>query len=263
MGLLPATPDPLNPGAPLPHRRWRNASLAAGIVAVLAALVPPLSTLARHSTVGVTAQFALLAVVAPPLLVVGDPWRRRSGRLLTTLAERRRRHPGLARSLTVGAVYVALAVWWRTPGAVRWLAGHGPGVLVEAALLLGVGMAWWLELVDAPPLTPRAGPLRRAALAALAMWALWVDAYVMALSGTDWYPVFHHVAGHGLSAAADQQVAAALLWVAAAGAYIPVVFANAMGWLQGDDDPDRELHRLVRRERRHGPAPGATTTPPT
>ncbi len=77
------------------------------------------------------------------------------------------------------------------------------------------------------PLEPRSGYLRRAVLAAVAMWAFWILAYVLGLSNHDFYRNFPHVPG-GLSAAADQQIASAVLWFVAAASFVPVIFWNAL-----------------------------------
>jgi hypothetical protein len=58
-----------------------------------------------------------------------------------------------------------------------------------------------------------------------------------------------------------------VLWFAAAAAFIPVIFWNALTWLQSEEDPDTELQTLARAERRRGTAPfppkrgGATPMP--
>ena len=113
-------------------------------------------------------------------------------------------------------------------------------MLLEAATLLAFGVALWLELIPSPPLMPRSGHLRRAALSAIVMWVLWILAYVTGLSNHGFYPSFSHVPG-GLGAAADQQIASALVWFVAAVSFVPVIFWNAVMWLKTEDDPDTEL----------------------
>ena len=93
-------------------------------------------------------------------------------------------------------------------------------------------------------------------LAAFVMWAFWILAYVVGLSNHDFYRNFHHVAG-GLSAAADQQIASAVLWFVAAVTFVPVIFWNALMWLKTEEDPDAELLALARAERRRGTPPAA------
>ena len=71
------------------------------------------------------------------------------------------------------------------------------------------------------------------------------------------------MAGSGLSLAADQQVTTGVLWAIAACAFIPVIFWNLVVWLRSEEDPDQELHRLAKQERRRrrGNRAGATGGP--
>ncbi len=236
-----------------PAGRWRPWSLVTAALALLVALAPPLSTVARRADYAAALQFSLLAIAVPALVTVGAPWRllhlsRRgsggpAGRPFDRLADRRRRHPELARSLAfIGADLVAV-VAWHAPPSVEAVARHGWPALLEALTLLVLGVGLWLELVHSPPLAPRSGHLRRAVLTALVMWVFWVLAYIMGLSNHAFYPNFHHVPG-GLKAAADQQIASALSWFVAAVAFMPVIFWNAVMWLKTEDDPDTELIAL-------------------
>jgi cytochrome c oxidase assembly factor CtaG len=252
-------------GRPRARRQaWRSWCLLAAGVVVVVAVVPPLATLARRAEYTAALQFSLLAIAVPALVALGAPWHliglagdRRAGgrpRPLDGLTDRRRRHRELPWSLLFIGCGVGVAVGWHTPGAVEALAQHGWLVILEAATLLVFGLGLWLELVSSPPLVPRSGYLRRAVLAAFAMWAFWILAYVTGLSNRGFYRNFHHVPG-ALSAAADQQIASALLWAVAAASFVPVIFWNALTWLQSEEDPDTELQTLARAERRRGSAP--------
>ncbi len=79
-------------------------------------------------------------------------------------------------------------------------------------------------------------------------------AYLVAMSNGDWYRAYHHAAGSGLSLAMDQQIAAGVMWGMAGACFIPLIFWNLLQWLRSEEDPDEELHRLVREERRRGSA---------
>jgi len=255
--------------------RWRLLCLIGAVVVVLMALVPPLSRLARDSEYGAAIQFSLLAIVLPALVTVGAPWRLlglagnatpdMSPRIVDRVADHRRRHRELPWSLAFIAADLCVVVAWHAPGAVAAVAQHGWLLPLEGATLLIFGLGLWLELVTSPPLIPRSGYLRRAVLAAFAMWAFWILAYVVGLSNHDFYRSFHHVGG-SLSAAADQQIASAVLWFFAALAFVPVIFWNALLWLKTDEDPDAELLALTRAERRRGMPPasgGVGGTAPT
>lgn len=235
---------------------WRDWCLGGALVVLVVALVPPFSDTARHTEYGEALQFSLLALVVPALLVFGAPWRRSrlSGKaegLADRIAKRRMRHRQLSRSLGFIVCDLAVVVAWRTPAAVAASTRHGSLTLVEAGCLLLFGVGLWLELVISPPLIPRSGHLRCAVLAAFAMWAFWILAYVSGLSTHDYYGNFHHVRG-GLSAAADQQIASAILWLVSALSFAPLIFWNAFQWLKTEEDPDTELLALARDERRRG-----------
>lgn len=182
-------------------------------------------------------------------------------RPIDRLALGRRRHPGPSRSAGVGLVSMAVTIGWRTPVAVDALV-HRPWLLaVEAGSLVAVGIGLWLEIVESPPLVPRLARPHRIALAAVSMWVIWVLAYLVGLSHGSWYHAFSHHAGTGLSVSADQQLATGVMWVVSAGVFIPVVYWNLLRWLQSEDDPDDELHRLIREERIRGRGVGPVTDP--
>ena len=86
------------------------------------------------------------------------------------------------------------------------------------------------------------------------MWAFWILAYVAGLSDHGFYRNFPHAAG-GLSAAADQQIASAVLWFVAAAAFVPVIFWKPCNGCKAEEDPDAELLALTEADRRRGAAP--------
>ena len=224
-----------------------------GVVVAVLALVPPLGGLATRYQVIETLQFAMLAIAVPALIVLGAPWSTRAlARPAERLAAGRRRHPELLRCACFVAVDLAVIVAWRTPSSGGRVASSRWLVPLEAVSLIVAGIGLWLECVDSPPIAPRMAPPRRAMVAAVAMWAVWITAYLGGFSHTSWYGAFHHVAGQGLSAPADQQLSTAVLWFVAAAAFAPVVFVDVLRWLRTEDDPDDEMHHLVRVERRHG-----------
>ncbi len=253
-------------------RRW---IALAGVLLLVLAISPPLSGLAQGYLFAEALRFSLLAVGVPALLTMGSPWAlvkladrpRRggigpaadddvaataAGRPFDHLAAGRRRHPEFVRAMGYLAVDVAVMVAWRTPDAVNALHRHRWLLAAEALTLVAAGIGLWLELVESPPLTPRVERPWRAVLAAFAMWSIWVVAYLVGLSYSDWYRSFSHHAG-GLSAVADQQFSTVVLWTVAALFFVPVVFWNLMIWLRSPDDPDVELRRLVRDDQRLGP----------
>ena len=245
--------------------RWRGWCLLGAAVLALVCLVPPLFGTASRYEYGEALQFSLLAITVPALAALGAPWRRlglaraaEAGAplLADRVADRRLRHRELPWSLAFIALDLAAVVAWHVPRAVAGVSEHGWLIPLEGVVLLAFGLGLWLELVPSPPLAPRSGYLRRAVLAAFAMWTFWILAYVLGLSNHAFYRNFAHVPG-GLSAAADQQIASAVLWFVAAANFMPVIFWNAMMWLRTDEDPDAELLALERADRRRGTPPVA------
>jgi cytochrome c oxidase assembly factor CtaG len=236
-------------------------------------LVPPLASIARRYEFVEALQFAFFALVVPALAVMGSPWTLLGlasptalcldddGNPLSPLelpgpvyrlAQGRRRHPKTVRSALFAGLYLAGVIIWRTPLTVDALARHPWLVAAEAATLVAAGVGLWLELVESPPLTPRLSRPNRIALAAIAMWTIWVLAYLVGLSNGSWYHAYPHHAGAGLSLSADQQLTTGMMWFVSACAFIPVVFSNLIRWLQSEEDPDEEMHHLVRQERIRG-----------
>jgi cytochrome c oxidase assembly factor CtaG len=250
-------------GRPRAHPTgWRPWCLLAALAVAVLALVPPLATVARRTNYGEATQFGLWAIALPALVSAGAPWRRlglaapagEAPRALDVLADHRLRHRELARSLLFVGCDLAVVIAWHAPAAVAAVAAHGWLVPLEALTLLVFGLGLWLELAESPPLVPRSGRLRRAVLGALSLWTFWIMAYLVGLSSRGFYPNFHHATG-ALSAAADEQIGAGVLWFVATAAFVPVIFWNALRWLQSEEDPDAELSVLAREERRRGTPP--------
>jgi cytochrome c oxidase assembly factor CtaG len=229
-------------------------------VLVAAALSPPIATSAKRYDWAEALQFMILALVVPGLLVLGAVWSRIGlGGPAARLADRRRRHPEWLRSAMLVAPALACFVAWRTPAAVDQLRADGWLAAVEAVSLILAGSVLWLECVPCPPLAPRCTEPVRIAICAVSMWTVWLLAYLLAMSKGDWYRAYPHPAGHGLSLALDEQVAAGVMWFVAAACFVPVIFWNLMRWLRSEEDPDREMHRLVQEERRRALPPHPTT----
>jgi cytochrome c oxidase assembly factor CtaG len=228
--------------------RLRPWCLLGAVLLALAGFLPPLWPLAHRYELGQVLRYGLWALMVPALVVVGAPWRKAGW--AATLADRRRRRPEVWRAIGFVLVDALVMIWWFTPPSVRVTRGHPVLTVLEAVTLIAAGIGLWLELMPSPPLVPRAGGLRRAVLGAVVMWLIWVQAYLVAMSGPAWYRGFSYRAGQGLSLAADQQVAAVILWLVATVVFLPVIFVSAMQWLHGQPDADGELRRVVREERR-------------
>ena len=175
-------------------------------------------------------QFVIFAVAGPALLVLGAPWRTRSPDRPSGSSGRPHR-PG-ARATIALAAFVAAAITWRLPATVNALARDPALAAAEMITLLAAGTGIWLELtgtLQGPGQLPRPA---RSAMAAAAMWTIWVLAYLTGMSGASWFAAYHHDApAGGLSAAADQQIAVAILWAVPALCFLPFLSVTVVAWL--------------------------------
>jgi cytochrome c oxidase assembly factor CtaG len=242
------------------------------LVLLVLSLVPPLAVFARRFEFVEALQFCLLAIVVPALLACGAGWHRLGlatsppaaigddgeliapGGLLPVdrLALGRHRHPDPRRAVLGAGAFLAVVVLWRIPLSVDALVRHPWLVVVEAATLVPTGIVLWLELVESPPWAPRLTRPHRVGMATAVMWVIWLLAYLVGLSHGAWYHGFDHTLATGISVSADQQLATGIVWMVSGAAFVPVVFWNLILWLQSEEDPDDELHSLIRQERMRG-----------
>jgi cytochrome c oxidase assembly factor CtaG len=247
----------------LPRGRLWLAAVAVALV--LVGLVPPAASYAQRYVFAESLQFLLFATVVPALLVLGAPWRwlgareRLAGLLLPARPGPRRRGPGFARGLTVLLVFMGTVIAWRLPASVDALARLPGFAVLEMATLVAAGSALWLELVESPPSLPALSRPLRAVFAAVAMWTIWILAYILGFSQVTWFHAYAH--GAGLTPVADQEIATGIMWAVPALCFVPVVFVTALTWLKDPEDPDEELRTIAWAQDRQ-PRPGRWPRPP-
>jgi cytochrome c oxidase assembly factor CtaG len=256
-----------------PHRVLFHDLLAStGLVLWVIVLTPPALSLTGEYEFAQSTQFCLFAVVIPALLVIGGPWRWfnltstqeplvdndghpiSSGyqRPLDRWAHERSLAKGYRRSVVLLLIFVGQSILWRSAPVVDALIRHPWLSVAESVSLVVGGSFLWLELVESAPFRPTTARPYRIGVSAIAMWTVWVIAYLMAMAQNTWYSGFRHVSGRLFSLAIDQQVTTALMWFICACAFLPIIFSNLNRWLQSEEDPDEELYHLVRRDRSRG-----------
>jgi len=220
----------------VPDRRRRRWLAAVAAVLVVASLVPPADAFERRYLFAESIQFCVFALAAPALAVLGAPWsaawsRERRLRRLAEVNGSGRRLPSFTAAVCYLIAWLVACVAWRLPPVLDGLARHPVLAVPEAVTLCAAGAGLWLQLAGSPPLAPRLTRPQRAAVAALAMWSIWVIAYILGFARDSVVHAYDGAGSH-LVTVADQEITAFVLWAAAAAAFLPVVFTAALTWLR-------------------------------
>ncbi len=247
-----------------------------GVLAVVLALVSPVGYWAQRYIWVRSVQDVLLAMAAPGLIVLGAPW------LVLARGVRRGPRRALAGASAPGAGGGTAAapaaasgagraadprgrLWLTWPVAVTvafsvaWWGWHVPA-LYDAALrhpgvyaaevisYLGLGMAFWLQLIGSGPLEPRFPPLRRVMLVIGTIVSSSVLAVGLVFGSWLLYPAYAGPAHRIFSVVADQQVGGAVLWTLSLLPYFIVTVALVSRWLneEGSEALMADLDRLLK-----------------
>jgi putative membrane protein len=229
------------------RQRLRAFCFYAALVVLAIALNSPIDLLSEQLFWVHMVQHVLLLVVAPPLLVLARPWMR-LWRALPLGARR-----SLGRGVLYGARTAPLRWVSRTLGrpAVSFvlfstvlLAWHLPALFdatlrsetlhaLEHTLFFATAVMFWKQVIDSPPLHANLGAPQRVAYVVGAMVVSWVLAVVLALAPHPLYDFYAHEASRpgGISALADQQIAAGVMWVPGSISFVIVIFVYVHRWL--------------------------------
>lgn len=228
---------------------WQAWSFAGGVATLAVALVSPLDELAEHLFAAHMAQHVLLAVVAPPLLVLGNP----AAAVVWALPATRRRGivqwvrelPAVApawRALTAPSVAWAVhgaVLWsWHVPTLYTAALEHAPLHALEHASFVGTAMLLWWGIV-----WPRRS--RRAAygvgIVVLFVTMLHTGALgaLLTFSRRVWYPAQTAGSAFALTPLEDQQLAGLIMWVPGGLLYLIATSAVFLAWMQDEVPPRR------------------------
>jgi putative membrane protein len=232
----------------VPARRWRAAAFWAGLATLVIALDSPIDTEADRLLWVHMIQHLLLLTVAPPLLLLARP----GPRLLRALPAALRRPlahglgrsrwaaplRALARPLPAWLAFTGTLALWHVP-ALYDATLHSQAVHdLEHVTFYATALLFWAHALAVPPLRTMLDWPRRAAYVAGAMVAGWVLALVFALARHPLYAAYAHLAHRpgGLSALADQQLAAGMMWVPGSISFTIAFIYALYRWLE----PQRE-----------------------
>lgn len=262
-------------------RRWRTGLFMLGLVVVLFTLNSPLDGWSDQYLAAHMAQHELLALVAAPLLLLGEPlmvmWRGipLDGRRVTARWAVQQRWPV--------RLFETLEHFFRRP-AVSWLtfvilfsAWHLPSLYdlateyvvihaLEHICFIFGGLVFWSQFIPSRPFRPTIKPLAQALYFGLA--AMWgnVLGWAFMFSTTPSYPYYASLprTADMISAIVDQHIAGAIMDIADLVAFISCIMVAIALWLQADEqNSDMEYATLPGpTEKPLPPAPAAPDPAP-
>lgn len=213
-------------------------SFAAGVVALVVAVVSPLDALGEALFAAHMTQHLLLALVAAPLLlagrvhlvavaVVGVGARRRYGRKLARLL--RRIGPG-GLVLAV-AFHVGVTLAWHVPVLYDLAVSSAPVHALEHLSMLAGGLVFWAALGASGP-----RPVAAAGIGAFgAAFAMILLSALLTFAPEPWYGAHETTAASwGLTPLQDQQLAAAIMWIPGGFVYLGAGVWAMVRWLRHD-----------------------------
>lgn len=234
--------------------RWRSISFYAGLVTIFVALGSPIESLSEKLFWVHMTQHVLLMTVAAPLIVLAAPWmsiwRPLPLRLRRRLAGTVARSPALAplralgrwlgRPLGAWLAFSINLVAWHIPAAydltLRSTAAHA----LEHTTFMLFSILLWAQVLNSPPLRVRLSGVRRVFYITGATVVGWLLSIVLALAPTPLYPAYANISHRpmGISALADQQLAAGVMLGPGSLSMTLFVFAGLYRWL-GEDEGTR------------------------
>lgn len=244
------------------RERWRTAAFAAALLTIAFALGEPIDHLSDELFWVHMTQHVLLLVVAAPLLVLSAPWMtlwrvlplHARRKLARSVARRRWSAPlrALARLCWLPAVAFVLMntdiLAWHLPAAYDLTLRSNAAHYAEHASFLLLGCLGWAQAIDSPPMRSRLDLPRRGAFAFGSMVVGWLLAVPLGFSGSAWYTHYSdlHSRPGGISAVADQHLAAGVMWVPASVPWSIAIFVLIYIWVSGNEKiTKRPLPRRV------------------
>jgi cytochrome c oxidase assembly factor CtaG len=162
--------------------------------------------------------------------------RRSLGRSLALggpMAPVRRLSGALGRPLPGLLLFSAVLLAWHLPVMFDATLRSGALHALEHTLFFGTALMFWKQVIDSPPLRAPLSAAQRAGYVVGAMVVSWLLAVVLALAPHPLYSSYAHEASRpgGISAIADQQLAAGIMWVPGSITFVIVIFVYVHRWL--------------------------------
>jgi putative membrane protein len=228
--------------------RWRTTSFVAGLATIVVALNSAIHGSADELLWVHMVQHILLVLVAPPLLALARPWnrmwhglplgfRRPTARMVSRsprLGPFRRVAHLLGEPVPSWLLFNVTFVAWHLPAAYDAALHSEPLHVLEHTTFFGTGLLFWTRVIDSPPWRSTLGDVGRAIYVGLALVVSWMLAIVLALATAPLYEPYAAQANRpgGISALADQHLAAGMMWVPGSIPFTIVILFTVYRWLE-------------------------------
>jgi cytochrome c oxidase assembly factor CtaG len=242
-------------------QRWRSACFYLALFVLAVALASPIERLAAELFWVHMIQHVLLLVVAAPLFVVARPWirlwrclplgtRRWLGRELSQsdgMAPVRLLSRTLGRPVPSFLVFSVVLLAWHVPALFDATLQSTALHALEHTLFFCAAVMFWKQVIPSPPLRTRLMDAQRVMYAIGGMTVSWVLAVVLAIAPHPLYSFYAHQTSRpgGISAIADQQLAAGIMWVPGSITFLIVVFVYIHRWLMAPEPGAARTPRLA------------------
>jgi putative membrane protein len=240
-------------------QRLRHIAFYGALLVLAIALASPLEQLSEELFWAHMVQHVLLMLVAAPLVVIAQPWVRlwRSvplagrRRIAGTLMHDQRAAPLRAISHTLGApaaglvLFTVVLLGWHLPVLFDATLSSGALHALEHTLFFATSVLMFKQVIASPPLRARLNDTQRLLYVIAAMTVSWVLAVVLAIAPSPLYAHYAHLASRpgGISALADQQLAAGVMWVPGSVTFVIIIFVYVHRWLAPQSTgPSRAPH---------------------
>lgn len=222
--------------------RTRALMFYAGLLTIFVALASPIESLAEQLLWAHMIEHLLLLLVAAPLIVISAPWmslwRPLPLGLRRAVAKTVLRSPYLApiragvrtlgRPHAAWLAFCVNLVFWHVPLMYDLTLRNASAHALEHFTFLLFGIVFWAQVIPSPPLRPSLSYQGRVAYVAAAIIPNVGVSMLLAFSRAPLYAPYAELAHRpgGISALADQQIAAGIMWSAG-----DLPFGIAIAWL--------------------------------
>lgn len=208
----------------------------------------------------------LAMIAAPPLIVGSKPWhimrlgvpKRLDGTMdkLATIVSLEGPLAPVMRFITnplLALIYFIAVMWvWFYPPLMTYAVTNEYVMDLMHFTFVTAGIGLFVHLIDNPPFPKRVGnPVIRLGMILVSTYSSFMLAMLLGLSSGPWFSVYSHIPGKTLSAMADQQIAASVLWVLCMEPFVYTAYYNVKLWMSQSDageynEPTPWLKRIKR-----------------